>query len=106
MSPSTLAILLVQGSNPFSSYYQRLIDPTFRGLYHANAFDLAIMLPYFLVMVVLASYGLHRYALVYNYFKNRKNIAGPPPEIVAWPKVTVQLPIFNERYVIERLIEA
>ena len=23
-----------------------------------------------------------------------------------WPKVTVQLPIYNERYVIERLIEA
>src|SRR5262249_38733686 len=30
----------------------------------------------------------------------------PPPEIAQWPKVTVQLPIYNERYVIERLIEA
>ena len=51
-------------------------------------------------------YGMHRYALVYNFFKNRKNVPGPPPEIADWPKVTVQLPIYNERYVIERLIEA
>jgi cellulose synthase/poly-beta-1,6-N-acetylglucosamine synthase-like glycosyltransferase len=106
MSPSNLAVWVVQGSSPFNSYWQRLLDPTFRGLYHANAFDLAIMLPYFLVMVVLASYGIHRYALVYNYFKNRKNVPGPPPEMSVWPKVTVQLPIYNERYVIERLIEA
>ena len=64
------------------------------------------MLPYFLVMAVLAMYGMHRYALVYNFYKNRKNAAGPPPEITEWPKVTVQLPIYNERYVIERLVEA
>ena len=98
--------LLAFDSSPFTNYWHRLVDPTFRGLYQANAFDLAIMLPYFLVMVVLAMYGIHRYALVYNFFKNRKNVPGPPPEITAWPKVTVQLPIYNERYVIERLVEA
>ncbi len=106
-SPDNLAALLYQGG-PLSHYWQKLVDPTFRGLYQANAFDLAIMLPYFFVMTVLAMYGIHRYQLVYNFFKNRRNVAGPPPEISesAWPKVTVQLPIFNERYVIERLIEA
>jgi len=83
-----------------------LLDPTFRGLYQVNAFDLAIMLPYFAVMVVLAIYGIHRYALVYNFYKYRRNVAGPPPEIASWPKVTVQLPIYNERYVTERLVEA
>jgi cellulose synthase/poly-beta-1,6-N-acetylglucosamine synthase-like glycosyltransferase len=93
-------------TNPVSSYWHHLVDPTFRGLYQANAFDLAIMLPYFLVMVILAMYGIHRYTLVYNYFKNRQNVPGPPPEISAWPKVTVQLPIYNERYVIERLVDA
>ena len=92
--------------NPFTGYWHRLIDPTFRGLYQANAFDLAIMLPYFFVMTVLAMYGIHRYVLVYNYFKHRKNVPGPPPEVAEWPKVTVQLPIYNERYVIERLVEA
>jgi cellulose synthase/poly-beta-1,6-N-acetylglucosamine synthase-like glycosyltransferase len=103
--PYNLAMWAMQGGNPISNYYQRLVDPTFRGLYQANAFDMAIMLPYFFVMAVLAMYGIHRYQLVYNYFKNRKNVPGPPPEISEWPKVTVQLPIYNERYVIERLIE-
>jgi cellulose synthase/poly-beta-1,6-N-acetylglucosamine synthase-like glycosyltransferase len=63
------------------------------------------MLPYFAVMTVLAVYGIHRYQLVYNYFKNGKNVPGPPPSVTEWPRVTVQLPIYNERYVIERLIE-
>src|SRR5580704_17095717 len=97
---------MLWGSNPVTVYFRRLVDPTFRGLYQPNAFDFAIMLPYFLVMVVLAMYGLHRYALVYNFFKYRKNVVGPLPQITEWPKVTVQLPIYNERYVIERLIEA
>ena len=106
MAPTyILAALLFWDSNPVTTYFRRLVDPTFRGLYQANAFDLAIMLPYFLVMAILAMYGLHRYALVYHYFKNRKNVPGPPLPVAEWPKVTVQLPIYNERYVIERLIE-
>jgi len=100
------AATFLQANSALDSYWHRLVDPTFRGLYQANSFDLAIMLPYFFVMVILAVYGIHRYALVYNYFKNRRNIAGPLPDISQWPKVTVQLPIYNERYVIERLIEA
>jgi cellulose synthase/poly-beta-1,6-N-acetylglucosamine synthase-like glycosyltransferase len=95
--------------NPFSNYWRRNTDASlnpFRGLYANNPFDVAIMIPYFLVMTILAVYGIHRYALVYNYYKNRKRVAGPPPEISVWPRVTVQLPIYNEKYVIERLVEA
>jgi len=95
--------------NPISDYWHRQTDPhtnPFRGLYQANGFDLAIMIPYFLVLIVLAAYGLHRYWLVYYYFKYRHNVPGPPAEVTQWPRVTVQLPIFNERYVIERLVEA
>jgi cellulose synthase/poly-beta-1,6-N-acetylglucosamine synthase-like glycosyltransferase len=87
-------------------YWRKILDPTFRGIYHVNAFDLAMMIPYFLVLFVLATYGLHRYWLVYDYYKYRRNIPGPPPQATRWPRVTVQLPIFNERYVIERLVEA
>jgi len=101
-----LATLVLWGSNPVTGYFRRLVDPTFRGLYQVNAFDLAIMLPYFFVMAILAMYGIHRYALVYHYFKNRRNVPGPPPPVTEWPRVTVQLPIYNERYVIERLVEA
>jgi len=101
----TSALLAVHTAS-ISQYWHKLSDPTFRGIYHVNAFDLAMMIPYFLVLFVLATYGLHRYWLVYDYYKYRRNIPGPPPEATRWPRVTVQLPIFNERYVIERLVEA
>ena len=80
-------------------------DP-FRGIYQFNAFDLAIMIPYFLVLGVLAAYGIHRYWLVYCYSRYRANVPAKPAALVNWPKVTIQLPIYNERYVIARLIEA
>ena len=104
-----LSSLALAADNPFSDYWRRNTDTSlnpFRGLYATNSFDVAIMIPYFFVMTVLAVYGIHRYALVFNYYKNRKHIAGPPPEISVWPRVTVQLPIYNEKYVIERLVEA
>ena len=100
---------MLMASEGFVNYWSKLTDPgrnPFRGLYELNGFDLAIMIPYFLVLVVLASYGVHRYYLVYSYAVNRKNIPGPPPPIATWPRVTVQLPIYNERYVIERLVDA
>ncbi len=102
----SVAMWFAPGSNPLSNYYDKVMDRRFVGLWQANGFDLAVMLPYFFVMTILAAYGIHRYALVYNYYKNRNKVAGPPPEISVWPKVTVQLPIYNERYVIERLVEA
>jgi cellulose synthase/poly-beta-1,6-N-acetylglucosamine synthase-like glycosyltransferase len=97
-------MLAVQG--PVSRYWHKLTDRTFTGIYHANAFDLAMMIPYFLVLCILALYGLHRYWLVYDYYAYSKNVPGVPPEVKNWPRVTIQLPIFNERYVIERLVEA
>jgi cellulose synthase/poly-beta-1,6-N-acetylglucosamine synthase-like glycosyltransferase len=106
---SKIAIILWTIQNPFSGYWHRQTDPhsnPFRGLYQLNWFDLAVMIPYFIVLFILAMYGLHRYVLVYYYYKFRKNIPGPAPEVKEWPRVTVQLPIFNERYVIERLVEA
>ena len=100
--------MFVPADNPVSGYWRKMTDPTlnpFRGIYHLNSFDLAIMIPYFIVLVILAAYGIHRYVLVYNYFKYRHRVPETPPDPVEWPKVTIQLPIYNERYVIERLIE-
>jgi cellulose synthase/poly-beta-1,6-N-acetylglucosamine synthase-like glycosyltransferase len=101
---SAVCFAAAQGS--FSTVWQRLTDKTFRGLYQTNAFDLAILLPYFAVLLVLAAYGGHRYWLVYNFFKHRHVEPGPPPAVIQWPKVTIQLPIFNERYVVDRLVES
>ena len=105
----TIALSFAPNADPVTDYWRRNIDPLknpFHGLYQLNSFDLAVMIPYFVVMVILAAYGIHRYTLVYKFFKNRRNVAGPPPHIDEWPRVTVQLPIYNERYVTERLIEA
>ena len=87
------------------------LDQTFKGLYHWNAFDTAMLIPYFIVMIILAFYGIHRYQLVWLYLKNKKNAAkwDEPPMRFAegqLPFVTIQLPIFNEQFVIDRLIDA
>ncbi|MGI4853292.1 MAG: cellulose synthase family protein [Janthinobacterium lividum] len=83
----------------------------FRGLYHLNAFDLGLLIPYFIVMVILAFYGIHRYQLVWLYYRNKNKqatSANPPSMFEAdeLPFVTIQLPIFNEQYVIDRLVDA
>jgi cellulose synthase/poly-beta-1,6-N-acetylglucosamine synthase-like glycosyltransferase len=86
---------------------QHFLDTTFRGLYHANGFDIALLVPYFIVLILLAGYGGHRYVLVYLYYKHQKNrTTEPAAHFAELPRITVQLPIFNEQYVIERLLEA
>ena len=68
--------------------------------------DTLILVAYFFVLSILAIYGWHRYYLVYLYMKNKGNVPKPLPPVEAlWP-VTVQLPIFNEMYVADRLIDA
>ena len=82
------------------------LDPTFKGLYQANAFDMALLIPYFIVLILLAAYGMHRYQLVYLYYKHRKNkVTDPESHFDELPQVTIQLPIFNEQYVIDRLVD-
>ena len=86
---------------------QFLFDRTFDKVYELNAFDVALLTPYFVVMAVLSAYGLHRYWLVYIYYRHRKRAAGPPAgRFEQLPRVTIQLPIYNERFVVERLVES
>lgn len=101
-------MLLLAQQRGFGHYFRtHFLDQTFRGLYHANAFDMGLLIPYFIVLVLLAFYGLHRYQLVYTYYKQRKNKVGKPQQQFAdLPTVTIQLPIFNEQFVIDRLVDA
>ena len=61
---------------------------------------------YFFVLIILAIYGWHRYYLVYLYmrYKDNEPKAGPPLDPL--PVVTIQLPLYNEMYVADRLIDA
>lgn len=86
---------------------QHFLDTTFKGLYQVNAFDVELLIPYFIVLIMLAAYGAHRYVLVYLYYKHRKNrTTAPASRFEELPRVTVQLPIFNEQFVVERLLDA
>ena len=65
-----------------------------------------VLYGYFTIVAVLAVFGAHRYHLLYLFYKYRRR---EPRVSGAWgelPAVTVQLPIFNEATVVERLIEA
>jgi len=75
-------------------------------LYEYSTFDWFILALYFGVLCVLAVYGLHRYHLVYLYYKYRDNIPKPVARLDTLPVVTIQLPIYNELYVVERLVDA
>ena len=61
---------------------------------------------YFFVVIILAIYGWHRYYLVYLYMKHRDRVPTSGPPLNPLPVVTIQLPLFNEMYVADRLIEA
>jgi cellulose synthase/poly-beta-1,6-N-acetylglucosamine synthase-like glycosyltransferase len=63
---------------------------------------------YLAVLAVLAVYGGHRLSLTARAWRARAPDPAPPPPAVAGPLpvVTVQLPLYNERYVAERLIDA
>src|SRR5579862_5778138 len=61
---------------------------------------------YFFVLIILAVYGWHRYYLVWLYMKHRGNEPRPGPPLDPPPVVTIQLPLYNEVYVADRLIEA
>src|SRR5215217_972752 len=67
-----------------------------------------ILVLYFFVLSILAIYGWHRYYLVYLYMKNRGRTPEPlvATDLANLPSVTIQLPIFNEMYVADRLIDA
>ncbi len=60
---------------------------------------------YLAVLIGLSLYGIHRYVIVYLFYKHRKNVPVPARHFDKLPQVTVQLPIFNEMHVVERLLD-
>jgi cellulose synthase/poly-beta-1,6-N-acetylglucosamine synthase-like glycosyltransferase len=103
MSQIFPALLASSGLNHFLASQ---FDDTFAGIHHLSWFDWAIMIPYFTVLTILSIYGLHRYEIIHTYFKYRKKAVNQPPSrFDQLPRVTIQLPLYNERYVVERLIE-
>jgi cellulose synthase/poly-beta-1,6-N-acetylglucosamine synthase-like glycosyltransferase len=61
---------------------------------------------YLLILVAVATYGFHRYILLYLYRKYKHNTYTPKAHFDELPRVTVQLPMFNEDLVAQRIINA
>ncbi len=107
--PLEPAFLLASGA---SSMANQIIDALwndpFAGIHRLVFFDYAILVPYFAVLIVLSCYGLHRYEMIRGYWKHRMKLfeATAPTLFQELPRVTIQLPIYNERYVVDRLLEA
>ena len=61
---------------------------------------------YILVLIGLAGYGSHRLAIVFLYLKHSRKHPQPKEMFLDLPLVTVQLPVFNEMHVVDRLLNA
>jgi cellulose synthase/poly-beta-1,6-N-acetylglucosamine synthase-like glycosyltransferase len=65
-----------------------------------------ILITYIVSLTVLFAFGTHGFTMIYYYLKFRSRKAKPVAAMESFPVVTVQLPVYNEMYVIERLIDA
>src|SRR5262245_29755057 len=65
-----------------------------------------LLIVYYAMLAVVATVMMYRALLVFRYFGWRGRDAEPRARFDEPPVVTIQLPIFNEQYVVERLLES
>jgi len=92
--------------SPASPYEKFLKTGNLSYLYQMDSFDMAIIIAYFTILAILSFYGMHRYVMVLLFHRFRKNAAVVKEKFAELPRVTVQVPSYNEMYVIERAIDA
>src|SRR2546421_4979309 len=81
---------------------------TISPLYQLDAFDWTVLIVYFGILTVLAVYGIYRVKQVVDFWRYSRFPPKAKGEFTEaeLPHITVQLPLFNEMYVIERLVKA
>lgn len=95
----------------FEKYFHDLVNKTWGNispLYKLDSFDWLILLLYFTILATLAIYGAYRIKQVIDFWRYRKFVPIPDGHYSEenLPRITVQLPLFNELYVVERLVKA
>jgi len=95
----------------FVRYFHDVTNKTWSNispLYQMDAFDWTILALYFTILAVLAVYGGYRVKQVIDFWRYRKFVPQPKGSFseTELPFITVQLPLFNEMYVVERLVKA
>lgn len=100
------AFLFLGAQSTAEKVMDALLDDTFAGIHKLDWFDWAMMVPYFTVLIILSFYGLHRYEMIRAYFKNKHKLPTvAPTRFAQLPRVTIQLPLYNERFVVDRLVD-
>jgi cellulose synthase/poly-beta-1,6-N-acetylglucosamine synthase-like glycosyltransferase len=109
--------LLQQAPSPeqVKEHLESLIHPIMRHgrdnisfLNSLDTFDWAVIILYFTLLALLAILGVYRVRMVYQFWRYR-HVKPQPERSFAeseLPRITVQLPLFNEMYVVERLLES
>src|SRR4026207_2486998 len=95
----------------FEKYFHDLVNKTWGNispLYQLDTFDWIILLLYFAILGTLAVYGAYRIKQVIDFWRYRKFVPKPKGKFAEanLPTITVQLPLFNELYVVDRLLKA
>src|ERR1700750_1939040 len=112
MSPATLFALFDRPADTLlRKYVEEAVAKTadnISPLYRLDAFDWTVLSVYFAVLFVLSLYGAYRIKQVIDFWRYRAVEPRPKAHFAEdeLPVVTVQLPIFNEVYVVARLLAA
>ncbi|MGS2722874.1 glycosyltransferase [Porticoccus sp. GXU_MW_L64] len=61
---------------------------------------------HFLLLLFLSLTGIHRLSLIFRWLKYRKNLPAASEKFRLLPKVTIQIPLYNERFVARRVVDA
>lgn len=65
-----------------------------------------VLTAHFILLVILSLFGLHRFSMVLRWFKYRHFVPKAPEHFIELPKVTVQIPLYNERLVAKRIVDS
>lgn len=95
----------------FERYFHDTVNKTWGNispLYKLDTFDWIILIVYFAILGTLAVYGAYRIKQVIDFWRYRKFVPQPAARFseADLPRITVQLPLFNELYVVDRLLKA
>ena len=71
-----------------------------------SSFEITLIVVHFTLLAILCLFGLHRMSMAYRWFRYRDRRPEPQDSFIDLPAVTVQIPLFNERFVAERAIDA
>lgn len=67
--------------------------------------DAAVLFVHFALLAVLCLFGLHRLSMVFRWFLHKNKPVKPATKFEQLPTVTVQIPLYNERFVAERIVD-